>query len=243
VVKYDKDSKLQNDLILGTETMKEFGIILNFRDKMMTIDEVISPIRNINNLQGSRIFCALQHNHSLAMEPQSIQDATQRAMRILDAKYRKADLHSVVRDNCKHLSTNQQKKLLQLLKKYVSLFDGTLGNWKTKLVSFQLKEGVSLYHSRVFPVPKIHKNTIIKEVERLVKLGVLERQPAYEWASPLLIIPKKNMTIHFLSNFWEVNKSLIRKPFPITKISTVLQELKGFTFATALDLNMDYYTI
>jgi hypothetical protein len=36
---------------------------------------------------------------------------------------------------------------------------------------------------------------------------------------------------------------LVRKPFPLPKISTVLQELEGFTFATALDLNMGYYTI
>ncbi len=77
----------------------------------------------------------------------------------------------------------------------------------------------------------------------MVKLGVLERQPALEWASPLFIIPKKNRTVCFLSNFWEVNKRLIRKPFPIPKISTVLQELEGFTFATTLDLNMVYYTI
>jgi hypothetical protein len=46
-----------------------------------------------------------------------------------------------------------------------------------------------------------------------------------------------------LSNFGEVNKRLVRKPFPIPMISTVLQELEGFTFATALDLNMGYYTI
>jgi hypothetical protein len=59
----------------------------------------------------------------------------------------------------------------------------------------------------------------------------------------LFIIPKKNRTIHFLSNFWEVNKRLIRKLFPIPKISTVLQEFEGFTFAMALDLNMGYYTI
>jgi hypothetical protein len=51
-------------------------------------------------------------------------------------------------------------------------------------------------------------------VERLVKLEVLERQPASEWASPLFIIPKKNKTVRFLSNFGEVNtKRLIRKPF------------------------------
>jgi hypothetical protein len=39
-----------------------------------------------------------------------------------------------------------------------------------------------------------------------------------------------------LSDVWEINKSLVRKPFPIPKISMVLQELEGFTFATALDL-------
>ncbi len=100
----------------------------------------------------------------MAMEPQSTQDATQHAMQVLDAKYSKADLQPVVRDNCKHLSANQQKKLLQLLKKYELLFDGTLGDWKTKLVSFQLKEGVSPYHSQAFSVPKTLKETLIKEV-------------------------------------------------------------------------------
>jgi hypothetical protein len=80
-------------------------------------------------------------------------------------------------------------------------------------------------------------------VERLCKLGVLERQPASEWASPLFIIPKKNRTLCFLSNFQEEYKRLIRKPFPVPRISMVLQELEGFTFATALDLNMGFYTI
>ncbi len=106
VNKYNKDSKLQYDLILGTKTMKEFGIILNFKDKMITIDEIILPIRNINNLHGSSILRVLKHNHSLAMEPQSTQDATQCAIQIQDAQYSKTDLQSVVRDNCKHLSAN-----------------------------------------------------------------------------------------------------------------------------------------
>jgi hypothetical protein len=92
-------------------------------------------------------------------------------------------------------------------------------------------------------VPKVHKDIIIKEVERLYQLGVLERQPASEWALPSFIIPKKDKTVCFLSNFREVNKRLVRKPFPIPKISTVLQETKGFSYATALDLNMGYYTI
>ncbi len=135
VVKYDNNSRPQYDLILGTVSIKEFGIILNFRDKMITIDEIILPIRNINNLQGSSMLQALRHNHSLSMQPQRTQDTTKCTTRILDAKYNKTDLQLVVRDNCKHLKADQQKKLLQLLMKYESLFDGTLGDWKTKLVS------------------------------------------------------------------------------------------------------------
>jgi hypothetical protein len=69
-------------------------------------------MRNINNLQGASILCVLKHNHSLAIEPQCTQDATQGATQILKAKYSKADLQSVVRDNFKHLSADQQKKLL-----------------------------------------------------------------------------------------------------------------------------------
>ena len=45
------------------------------------------------------------------------------------------------------------------------------------------------------------------------------------------------------SDFRELNKRIIRKPYTIPKISTTLQELEGFTYATALDLNMGYYTI
>jgi hypothetical protein len=126
--------------------MKKYGIILDFKDKMITGDEVKLPMQNINYLQGSSTLCALKLNHSLAMEPQSTQDATKHVTRILDAKYKKAEHQLIVRNNCKHLSADHQKKLLQLLKKYESLFDGTLGDWKTKPVSFQLKKGVSPYH-------------------------------------------------------------------------------------------------
>ncbi len=80
-------------------------------------------------------------------------------------------------------------------------------------------------------------------LNRLCELGVLEFQPASELDSPYFIIPKKDNTLCFISNFREVSKRPVKKPFPIPIISTVLQELEGFTFATSLDLNMGYYII
>ena len=40
-----------------------------------------------------------------------------------------------------------------------------------------------------------------------------------------------------------MNKRLVRTPFLIPKISTILQEMEGFTYASVLYLTMDFYTI
>ncbi len=77
-VEYSKINRPQYDIILGVKTMKEYGIILDFKDKMITVDEIKLSMRKINYLQGSSTICALRLNHSLAMEPQSTQDATKR---------------------------------------------------------------------------------------------------------------------------------------------------------------------
>ena len=150
-------------------------------------------MRNIDNLsQKSKIEKAWSLNNSVMVhEPESTLVATNRVVHILDANYEKADLQSVVRDNCKHLALHEQNKLLDLLTEYEDLFDGTLGDWKTEPVSLELKEGAKPYHGRAFPVPKIHKATLVNELNRLCKLGVLEFQPASEWAAPSFIIPKK----------------------------------------------------
>ncbi len=89
IVEYDKFNRPQYDAILGVKTMKEYGIILDFKGKMITVDEVKLPMQNINYLQGSSTLCALRLNHSLAMEQQSTQDATKHVTRILDANYKK----------------------------------------------------------------------------------------------------------------------------------------------------------
>jgi hypothetical protein len=46
-----------------------------------------------------------------------------------------------------------------------------------------------------------------------------------------------------ISDFMELKKQIVKKPYPIPKISSTLLELEGFTYATTLDLNMGYYTI
>ena len=110
----------------------------------------------------------------------------------LDAQDTKVDLPKVASDSCAHLNSDQQEDLLALLGKYNTLFDCTLGDWKTEHAGLEIKKGVNPFHDRPFPVPVMHRDTLKKEVNRLVELGVLKWQGDSEWASPNFIIPKKN---------------------------------------------------
>ncbi len=161
----------------------------------------------------------------------------------MGARYEKADLPIIFRENCSHLTASDREKLLSVLLRFKLLFGGTLGDWKLPHVSFELKEGMKPYHGRPYPIPQIHKAILMKEIKQLCDIGVFEWQPSSRWALPIFIIPKRDSTVHTISDFRELNKCIIRKPYPIPKISAILQELEGFTYATSIDLNKGYYTI
>ncbi len=149
-------------------------------------------------------------NLGQAQEPVSTRSDTKRVIAILDAKYDKADLPVIVQDNCSHLQPSHREKLLSLLLKYETLFDGTLGDWNRPPVSIELKDGAMPYHGRPYPIAQIHKATLIKEINRLCSIGVMKRQASSQWASPTFIIPKKDMTVRTISDFRKLNKRIVR---------------------------------
>ncbi len=186
IVEYSKGGPLPlYDLIIGKQTLHDIGAVLDFEERTITIDDILLPMRNINNLQlKPSISMALKLISSFAQEPASTRNTTKCIVEILDAKYDKADLPSIVKNNCVHLSTSHRNLLLVLLLKFEELFNGMLRDWKLPPVSFELKEGAKLYHGRPYPIPKIHKATLIKEIDCLILIGVLKWQPSSKWASP-----------------------------------------------------------
>ena len=119
-----------------------------------------------------------------------LQEASAHLQKILDAKYALADLNAVIQV-CRHLTEDEKSQLHGLLCKYKHLFDGTLGTWNNIPYNIELKEGAKPYHSRPFPVPKIHEHTLQVKLDRLNKLGVLKQINDSKWATPTFIISKR----------------------------------------------------
>ena len=118
-----------------------------------------------------------------------------------------------------------------------------MGKWEGEPYHIDLRDNVTPFHAKPFSIPKMYEHTLKMEVERLVKLGVLRKVNNSEWAAPTFIIPKKDGSVRFISDFRELNKGIKRKPYPIPKIQDLLLKIEGFKYATSLDLNMGYYHI
>ena len=76
-----------------------------------------------------------------------------------------------------------------------TLFHGTLGNYTGTAYKIELLEGPQLYHAKLYPIPKVHEETLKTEVNRLVDIGVLKRKNNSEWA--LYFLKKSNCLFHF----------------------------------------------
>ena len=76
---------------------------------------------------------------------------------IIDAKYEKSDLKKVMAEQCQHLSTNEQERLLKLLHKFEYLFDDTLVTCKTTPMDLDLKYYAEPVFLLPYPIPRVHK--------------------------------------------------------------------------------------
>ena len=112
-----------------------------------------------------------------------------------------------MKNQCQHLIVTQRNELLKLLHKFVELFDGTLGTWKTDPLGLKLKYDSNTICSQPYPVPKVHKKISKREVESLGLLQFLEVVNDSEWGVPSSIKHKPEINrVNFLSDFSNINK-------------------------------------
>ena len=144
--------------------------------------------------------------------------------RILNAKYSKADIKTIVEIST-HLDPQERNELYTLLKKYESLFDGNLCTWNVKPYDIKLKQDTEKYHEKPFPVPRIHELTFKQELDRLEYLQGIKKVNRPQWCAHTFLIPKKDTTVRFISDFRELDKRILQQTYPIPKIQVSTRDI------------------
>ena len=101
------------------------SLVIEIHDVDITIhwDNSAIPWRGIDS-NTNDIFALLPHNAPFNSE-------TKQMKRILYDKYRKPDLEAIT-ESSTHIDTQEINNIHTLLKKYESLFVGSLGTWNVK---------------------------------------------------------------------------------------------------------------
>lgn len=230
------------DMIIGSDLLWNMGVDISYsRERVEWLDDFI-PLKELNTLADPEMCEML---YSIHTDSPLIKKMEERTDRIFDADYSAVDIPAMV--NELDISESSKRKLQTILEKFPKLFDGGLGCLTNqKPASIKLKEGSKPYAGRYYNLPKAYHAPAKKEVERMVKIGVLKELPWNDdspWKAQTLAVPKKTKDIRIVTDFRKMNACIERHPFPLPRIIDQLQQLENFASATALDLSQGFYTI
>ena len=232
-------SKAKYDLIIGSDLMSKLKIDLLYSQQQIVWDEVSIPMKNRGTISDQNITHDI---YELSKESTVIQMSEERHNEIIQAMYGKVDIRKHVQ-TLQHLTSEQQEQLTQVLQAYPHMYEGAIGTLNIAPVHFELKPGAIPHHARPFPVPKAYEKLTKDECHRFANDKIWHHTLDSVWAAPSFIVPKKTGDVRVVTDFRELNKWIIRKPYPLPRILDILQKMERFKYATAIDLRKGYYHI
>ena len=121
------------------------------------------------------------------------------------------------------------------------VFDGQLGTITGYQASLQVKEGAQPCFIRARPVPFALKAAVEQELERLEKEDILEKVSSSEWATPIVIMPKRGGGLQLCGDYkLTTNPVLEMEVHPLPKPEEIFASLAGEQKFTKLDLANAY---
>ena len=136
---------------------------------------------------------------------------------------------------------NSLLTLQQLTQKYAEVFQPELGTIKGFEAHLHLRDGAKPQFRRPRSVPFAIKESVGREIDRLVENGTLQPVEHSEWAAPIVPVPKKDRTVHICGDFKvTVNPYLDVDQHPLPKPTELFACLTGGKRFTKLDLSSAY---
>ena len=143
-----------------------------------------------------------------------------------------------------HVSEYQRQKLEELLEQNGDLFaksDCDLGT--TDLVKVKIDTGDHPpIKQNPYRLPFSQRKVVEEQIDEMLKAGIIEpsRSP---WASPIVMVKKKDGTQRFCVDLRKVNKVAKSYSHPLPRIDDLLASLGGSQYFTCLDLKSGYWQI
>ncbi|XP_044356666.1 uncharacterized protein [Triticum aestivum] len=132
----------------------------------------------------------------------------------------------------------------QLLNKYTPVFStpSDLPPKRTVDHAIPFTPEAKIINQRPYRLPHHQKDAMETIIKDMIKNKVI-RDNSSPYSSPALLVKKKDMTWRLVNDFRKINQQTVKNKYPIPVIEDLLDELKGATVFTKLDLRSGYHQI
>ena len=139
------------------------------------------------------------------------------------------------------LRDDAKQELSRLLECYQEIFSDELGTIQTFRAQLAVQENARPKFCKPRSVPLALKEAIEEELDRLERVGVLEKVAYSEWATPLVPVPKKDGRVRLCGDYKvTLNQALDVEQYPLPKPDDLFATLAGGDKFTVLDLSQAY---
>ena len=138
-----------------------------------------------------------------------LKETEEKVKKILDSDYSKVDINKMV--NGLDIHWDSKRELKKTLKKFPTLFGGGLGTLVGEEAKIVLKKDAKPHASNFYHLPKAYKGPAKKEIERMVRMGILRRlrwNDDTPWAAALFCQPKKTGDLRIVTDFRKMNECI-----------------------------------
>lgn len=108
-------------------------------------------------------------------------------------------------------------------------------------INFKVQDNVNPIFKKPYNMPYALRPKVEEKLESLVKAGILKPVSSSNWASPIVIVHKKDGEVRICVDFRvSVNKVLIPEQYPLPTVDDIFATLSGGKVFTVLDLTGAY---
>lgn len=140
------------------------------------------------------------------------------------------------------ISETDKERARAVFQKYDSLFDGHLGH--SSVVTHSIDTGdhppVGQAPRRV---PPHLRDEVRRQIDELVRQGVLEESDGGGWASPICLSKKRSGAWRLCADLRRLNEVTKPSSYPIPRVDDTLDALSGSKMWCVLDMNSAYFQV
>lgn len=137
------------------------------------------------------------------------------------------------------LSLEQQKKLDEVVGKFNSISFEQKGLGRTHLVNYKIETTGEPIKQRFYRASPARQQIINEELDKLIKLGVLEESSS-PWASPVILVQKASGGFRLCIDSRKLNAVTKKNSYPLPRVDDILDNMKNAKFISSIDLSQAF---